>query len=158
MDNVSREKVLNVLKRVTGKKINQIDLDSDLKSQLAIDSVQIVELFAALWCLDNYILLSNPNPHPWYTVFYEKLVLDREFELKNIFNAIGEKIPKNALDRMKKPSGSVFLNTDFKTENRLIQWKNSFTRNQVKKVLNVLDLFDFNFYSEDLEPDYKSIN
>ena len=44
----TREKVLNVLRRVTGRKIDDINLDVDLKSQLSLDSIQIVELFAAL--------------------------------------------------------------------------------------------------------------
>jgi len=48
MDNVTKEKVLGVLRRVTGRNIDQIDLDTDLKSQLSLDSIQIVELFAAL--------------------------------------------------------------------------------------------------------------
>lgn len=37
-----------VFNKVTGDKLEQIDLDSDLKSQLSLDSIQIVELFAAL--------------------------------------------------------------------------------------------------------------
>lgn len=37
-----------VFNKVTGNKLKKIDLDSDLKSQLSLDSIQIVELFAAL--------------------------------------------------------------------------------------------------------------
>ncbi len=37
-----------VFNKVTGNQLKQIDLDSDLKSQLSLDSIQIVELFAAL--------------------------------------------------------------------------------------------------------------
>jgi len=48
MNNDTREKVLNVLRRVTGRMIDDINLDVDLKSQLSLDSIQIVELFAAL--------------------------------------------------------------------------------------------------------------
>jgi len=48
MNNDTREKILNVLRRVTGRKIDDINLDVDLKSQLSLDSIQIVELFAAL--------------------------------------------------------------------------------------------------------------
>lgn len=47
MENVQL-KVLQVLKRVTGQNIENINLDVDLKSQLHLDSIQIVELFAAL--------------------------------------------------------------------------------------------------------------
>jgi acyl carrier protein len=48
MNNDTREKVLIVLRRVTGRKIDDINLDVDLKSQLSLDSIQIVELFAHL--------------------------------------------------------------------------------------------------------------
>jgi len=48
MDNQVRGRVLAVLNRVTGKNIENINLDGDLRSQLALDSIMIVELFAAL--------------------------------------------------------------------------------------------------------------
>jgi acyl carrier protein len=48
MDNNSKEKVLRILGRVTGKRIDDIDPEGDLRSQLSLDSIQIVELFAAL--------------------------------------------------------------------------------------------------------------
>jgi acyl carrier protein len=44
----TREKVLQVLRRVTGRNIEDINMDVDIKSQLSLDSIQIVELFAAL--------------------------------------------------------------------------------------------------------------
>ena len=47
MDNI-QSKVLQILKKVTGHNIENINLESDLKSQLHLDSIQIVELFAAL--------------------------------------------------------------------------------------------------------------
>jgi len=48
MENDAKERVLKVLRKVTGKTINDINLENDLKSQLSLDSIQIVELFAAL--------------------------------------------------------------------------------------------------------------
>ena len=48
MENETKEKVLVVLRRVTGRNIGEINLELDLKSQLSLDSIQIVELFAAL--------------------------------------------------------------------------------------------------------------
>ncbi len=44
----TKEKVLRVVSRVTGRNIKEINLESDLKTQLSVDSVQIVELFAVL--------------------------------------------------------------------------------------------------------------
>ena len=48
MNTDTREKVLKVLRRVTGRSIDDINLDVDIKTQLSLDSIQIVELFAAL--------------------------------------------------------------------------------------------------------------
>lgn len=48
MNPVVQEQVIKILEKVTGGRVNNIDLSGDLKSQLNIDSIQIVELFAAL--------------------------------------------------------------------------------------------------------------
>lgn len=48
MDLGTKERVLGVLRKVTGKNVTDLNLDADLRSQLSIDSIQVVELFAAL--------------------------------------------------------------------------------------------------------------
>ena len=48
MDNHVKGRILEVLNRVTGKNIVDINLEGDLRSQLSLDSIMIVELFAAL--------------------------------------------------------------------------------------------------------------
>lgn len=48
MDEETKIRVIKVVSKVTGKEIKSLDPDGDLKSQLNLDSIQIVELFAAL--------------------------------------------------------------------------------------------------------------
>ncbi len=48
MDGHVKNTVIRVVSRITGNKVENIDLESDLKTQLTLDSVQLVELFAAL--------------------------------------------------------------------------------------------------------------
>jgi acyl carrier protein len=48
MDDQIKIRIYKILKKVTGKETSHLDLNQDLKSQLTIDSIQIVELFAAL--------------------------------------------------------------------------------------------------------------
>jgi len=48
MDNETKTRVFRVLKKVTGRDYDRIDLTADLKSQLCLDSIQIVELIAGL--------------------------------------------------------------------------------------------------------------
>jgi acyl carrier protein len=42
------DRVLEIVKKVTGGKVQNINLEGNLRDELTIDSVQIVELFAAL--------------------------------------------------------------------------------------------------------------
>ena len=48
MNSEHKERVLAVLRRVTGKNVTELNLETDLRSQLSLDSIQVVELFAAL--------------------------------------------------------------------------------------------------------------
>ena len=48
MDSETKARVFRVLEKVTGRDYSHIDLHADLKSQLTLDSIQVVELFAAL--------------------------------------------------------------------------------------------------------------
>jgi acyl carrier protein len=48
MDEATKVRVFQLVGKVTGRRIDHIDLNEDLKSQFELDSIQIVELFAAL--------------------------------------------------------------------------------------------------------------
>ncbi len=42
------DKVLQIVKKISGHIIDNIDPDKDIRTQLILDSIQLVELFAAL--------------------------------------------------------------------------------------------------------------
>ncbi len=42
------KKISEIVSRITGKNVENINLNSELKNELALDSIQIVELFAQL--------------------------------------------------------------------------------------------------------------
>ncbi len=48
MDKETKIRVLKVLKKVTGREFNNLDLDGDIGSQITLDSIQIIEFFAEL--------------------------------------------------------------------------------------------------------------
>jgi len=48
MDYEIRGRVLRVLNQVTGKDLDNFNLDGDLATQLSLDSIMVVELFAKL--------------------------------------------------------------------------------------------------------------
>lgn len=119
------------------------------------------EILAASWCLDNYIPLNHSKPYPWTTVFYEKLISEGKEEMKRIFESICEnEIPRAAFRRFKKPN-LVVLWDDRKiiknTSRQLSKWKENLSKDQIKRILNVVSCFEIYFYSENIEPIYEKV-
>ena len=48
MSDIIQDRTLKVVEQISGRKIDRIDPDADIKAQLLLDSIQLVELFAAL--------------------------------------------------------------------------------------------------------------
>ncbi|NJL84324.1 MAG: sulfotransferase [Chloroflexaceae bacterium] len=49
------------------------------------------------WAIENYFPLSQPQPHPWQLVIYERLVRDGPAEIRRLFGALGEPVPPGGL-------------------------------------------------------------
>jgi len=136
-------------------------LESDLLNKLKkIKSKE--EILAATWCLDNYIPLSYPKPHPWTIVVYEKLAKEGEKEIISYFNEIGEKkIPPLAIKNSKRAS-LVTITDEVKNVSQvdvqLSKWKKTLSEKQIERILKVVSDFGLDFYSNDPEPDYDNIN
>jgi acyl carrier protein len=45
---VTEQMVLEIVSKISGKEIKNIDLNGDIKDELTLDSIQIVELFISL--------------------------------------------------------------------------------------------------------------
>ncbi|KYK31987.1 MAG: hypothetical protein AYK22_00055 [Thermoplasmatales archaeon SG8-52-3] len=137
------------------QKISELN-DSLIKKIKNIDKKE--EIFATAWCLDNYFLISQKNFYPWKLIFYEKLIKNSDEEIINLFKKIGEKkVPKNVFKNLKKPS-SVTMKEDKKYINhpnkQLSKWKDYLSEKQIKRILNVLSIFEIDLYNENLEPNY----
>ena len=120
------------------------------------------EILAATWCLDNYIPLTSPKPHPWSLIFYEKLVQDGEKEITRIFSGIGViKVPRLAFQNLKKPS-MVIIKEELKLIKRpnlqLSKWREHLSKDQINKILQVVTDFSLDFYTKKLEPEYDKVN
>ncbi|KYK27253.1 hypothetical protein AYK20_08355 [Thermoplasmatales archaeon SG8-52-1] len=124
-----------------------------------IDSQE--EILAVTWCLDNIVPLNEKN-RKRDTLIYEKLVTDGESELKKIFCSIGEeKSLSSALDQMKIPSLLTFKDARDLIKNsnlQLAKWKKSLSEKQIEKIIKIVNYFELNFYTEDIEPDYSKIS
>lgn len=135
-------------------------LDKELFKRLKSIKTQ-EEMLAAIWCLDNYIPLFSPKPHPWTTVIYEKLIKEEKNEFIRLFNKIGEReIPQSVIRHLKEPS-MLTLGSERKVitnmDEQLSKWKKILSEKQIERILKIVNDFGLDFYTENLEPDYKKI-
>lgn len=136
-------------------------LDKNIQNLLG-DIKTKEEVLAASWCLDNYIPLLQSKPYPWTTIFYEKLVVDGENEIKRIFKNLDIKnIPNSAFNQLKKPS-IVTLKEDEKfikkPNEQVSKWKKYLSEKEIQKILKIVSYFNLDFYSSAIEPIYDKIN
>jgi hypothetical protein len=145
-------------KKMILRDVEKIDIiDSTIYEKLKkIETKE--EILATAWCLDYFVPLSSPRPYKWITVFYEKLVKEKESETIRILKEIGEeKLTKSMIKGLQKPSmltlesEKQFVNN---AEKQLSKWKKTLSEKQVKDILKILSIFNLDFYSQDIEPDY----
>lgn len=48
INEITEKKVIEIVSRISGRRIKNINPDNELKTELSLDSIQIVELFASL--------------------------------------------------------------------------------------------------------------
>jgi hypothetical protein len=145
----TRQQVLEEASEIEG-------LDQSLINRLKKIETQD-EILAAVWCIDNYVPLSLPKPHPWSLVIYEKFVKERKEEITRLFNEIGVKnIPRSTFRKLNAP---IMLKTSTgeiveKADKQLSKWKESLSEKQIERILKIVSEFGLDFYTENIEQDY----
>jgi len=115
----------------------------------------LVEFRAALWCIDYFVPLSLPRPYPFHLVTYEGLVRNGARELSVLFDRWGLEVPPKAEERLGRPSQTTQKGASvYSGDDPLAKWRKDLSREEVAKILRVVEAFGLDFYSEALEPDY----
>jgi len=116
------------------------------------------EVRALVWCMRYYAPLALSAPYPFVLISYEALVRRGKEELSRLYKTWNLSMPEKTLNLLHHASktaardSSILLNKD-----PLMGWKNELTKKQVTNILNVVNLFGLNFYSEEIEPDYERL-
>ena len=121
------------------------------------------EILAVAWCLDTFVPLNCKKPRPWTTIFYEKCIKDRDKIISNIFDEIGlEKPSDKDIIYENKPSMSASWSEESKSitnaDKQLSKWKRTLSEKQINNILKIVKIFDLDFYTENIEPDYKQVS
>jgi len=158
----SLKKSIEVLRKVLlhdALKIRELQNNPKMLKKLEQIS-NIYEYQAALYALDYYVPLCYQKYNWWYTVIYERLVLDGIRELSRIFSYIDERVPRSAiytgLHRFSATSRDKgFIEDPYYILNK---WRKRLTEKDCDRILKVLEWFEMNFYNvRDPEPDYKAL-
>lgn len=140
-------------------KVPELTENGELVTRLRGINSEIKRL-AAIWAFENYIPLASKRPYPWYTVVYEKLVVDPQDELEAIFGYIGEEVPTGAIKRIKTPSKvtkKTYGKNYIGTPKQLMKWREKLSERQIREILEVGSWFGIDFYTEKPEPDYDAL-
>jgi hypothetical protein len=111
---------------------------------------------ALTWALDQRVPLSAPDPKPWLTVSYERLVTAGERELERVFSACG--VPLSASARMALEQNSWQVRTPSvdhsiaSVEERLGVWKKRLRPEQIAATLEVCERCGVHIYGGSVMP------
>ncbi len=139
--------LLDEVKEIDGLSTNVINVVNAVSTQ--------EEILAAVWCLDNYNVLSHPTSNRWNLVVYEHLLRQKD-GLERLFSTLGQRtVPSMGFHRYRKPS--VVTTKESKWDLRrpdchLSQWKTSLSEKQIERILRIVSAFDIRLYSHDVEP------
>lgn len=113
------------------------------------------ELLAIRWCMRYYAPLSLPAPYPFHLLTYEGLVRHGEEEILRLFSRWGSSPPQESFALLVRPSKTVTDNSQvLMGRDPLSGWKRHLSEEQAAHILFIVRLFNLDFYSEALEPDY----
>jgi len=139
------EQILKQQNLITDYLSEYLDYIKNIKSNF--------EQHILLWCLENYIPLKQFKQDEIFVVFYEKLCLNPKNEIDLLFQYINKKYDIDIFKKFKKPSTMSRDNAIIHGENLLDRWKKNISKEQTKKALEILNLFNLDkIYLEDNMP------
>jgi hypothetical protein len=123
----------------------QTDLVTDFLSPFRERIDAAVDLFdrhILLWCIENYVPLSQFAPGEALVVFYERLVLSPEEHIPRIMDHVGRPYSNDVIAMTKKPSAFARPHsTVFSGEDPLRSWEKHISRSQRKRAADILSWF-----------------
>lgn len=115
-------------------------------------------ILATMWAL-SFIntAADDQNDQSWITTTYEQLILNPQLELARIFNRLNIDLPAFSPGLIKNESMSTKTGALLSGREQLGKWQEKLTQSQVTNIMNVLDDFEIDAYTSDLEPDYTQL-
>jgi len=112
------------------------------------------ERIVAMWCRTHLPCLTDPKRGElWFTMHYERLMVDPQAEVTRLFEAWRRPVPDGMLDRVRNPSRMTqdnSLETDPMAQ--IAKWQSRFPDSKQRAMLAVLSHFGICVYGQDPLP------
>ncbi len=113
------------------------------------------------WCINYFIPLQQFKGEQFFITFYEHYILEPEEEAKRVFNYLGiaDYDLKKILSIIKKPSRTTRKDSPlFNDKDILNHWKQRFTKEQIDRGYEILELFGLDkIYDKNSIPNKKIV-
>lgn len=121
------------------------------------NTLKTEEEFRALtWCLDQHAPLAASDSSGWIRISYETLVAGGEAELRRLFSALGLTVPPKTVSLLRENSSQVQSfsvdHTQASVEERLGIWKRRLDRDQVARILAVVEACGISGFGDGVMP------
>lgn len=109
---------------------------------------------ALIWCIENYVPLSQFRPGEMLPVFYEELLQHPAREIERIFGFLGRPVESSAFEQFKRPSAEArSWSAVLRGTALLDSWRSHLDELQVGRILYFVRLFGLHrIYGRDTMP------
>ena len=147
-DHIVREYVLRHFHRLEWRE----ELDARSISRVIREGTP-KELLAVIWSMDYYIPLRLGGS--FNLLFYEDLVFKPEDTMERLMRSLNLNFKKIKYLRRnspttKEPSKNI--------RDYALKWTERFTKEEIERILSVINLFSLTFYNEKPEPDHEGLS
>jgi hypothetical protein len=127
-------------------------LDPFIKEIKSAESEFDKQIFS--WCIENYVPLKQFNKKEIHVTYYEDFCVNPEETIKSLFGFLNIEFKEKIMEKIHIPSPEVRAESAILTGDNLIdKWKKSYDKNQVKKAVDLLSIFDLDeIYSSNSLP------
>ena len=122
---------------------------------LVADVATPLDALAVTWCLDTCIPLLYHDHHPWAILPYERLIRQKEAELRRICDALGVDCPPRVAAVLDRPSSSTKTDLGADADAQLGKWRTTLSADDARRILKFVRRAGLaHIYDEATDPDY----
>jgi hypothetical protein len=106
------------------------------------------------WCLTHYVPFRQFKKGELHVVSYERLCEHREYEIRRLFQFIGQEYDSAALEGSSKPSATITQDSAVVKNTDLVSgWQDKITPAQRRRACEIMEAFGLNLYSDRPRPE-----